>query len=1360
MFTRIFKKIYQQVLLLAVVALVLVAAYVSAGREFMPGVSGYSDFLEQEIREATGLPVSIDSLTGDFNGFNPEVDISGLRLAVGEDGSDDSALFFDRASIIVDVPRSIWQRRWVLEQFIVERLELSVVQNESGSWRLGSMSAAGGGSTDINDLYEAFRRVSRLDLREVVINVENNLGDRYRLTNGSATIQNRGQDHFIHINATHDGAGRQLQASIELRGDRLDSVDGRLHLAMPGGDYSSVFRSQALGDFRIQEMLGGGDFWMQLQDGQLIESVARIDIEAITLLMPSSEQLTLEAIRGDARLRRQENSEPGAGVNQQGLMSGTWSLSLSQLTMTHDDHYWRPFDLHATLSPDQSLALRSDAVNLSFLAEVALNTGMLDAGARTELLGFAPGGTLRNLDLFVPLDSDDATPLSVRGNLDNVEIGSVRGSPNMWGIDGYFEALFDSRAQQVSGSIEVESENYSMNIPNVFTRVWDYDYINGRLEFLVDLSNGQDVRLRSGIVVAESDAVDGRVQFQSRVQQLADGGRDAQLDLIIAAARVDAELKSLYLPDGPRIDQGLRNSMEFLDRAILDGTVYDSAVVFRGNTLPGSSAATKTFQSAFQMREGSLEFSPEWPQLERLAAVVLTSDNNIDIAVSSGGSLDLTMGAAAGLIRRDTENQAWLTINGEAEGQTQAGLDYLQAAPLSDNLKSAFADWQASGNFTSDIEVRVPLNQPGREAEVRLDMDIAGNDLAINDLDLAVAGLNGQVVFDTRTGLEPSTLTGEIFGEPVTLDLSSEMQDERLIALLIDGEGSTTPAEMIAWPRQSEFVRDIFRRAQGEFDYQVQVRIDQTGSAAAGTSLTLGSDFTGLELTLPEPFAKTASTARQLNLEIDLLGASELLEGQYGEELRWRLDIQDGQLGGGLVYVGPDSREFELLSGNTGPGLAVAGNIDRVELEPWIGFLDSVGATGGSAAGFNQTLNFVDVEAGILSVYGQELPGVDLRIEPDNAQQGWRTALDGDAVAGTVLIPYDAADYLDIDLTYLNLPGESQEELDAAESLAELADEDFETEQRVDPLAAIDPRELPLMRFATDEFTIGERGFGSWQFTLNPTAEGAEFDDLAFDFRGLRLGQDEPGDEVEQLPPHFSWRYDGTTHHSELTGVLTAGDIGDVLLANGLAASLVSNQARFVSDVNWPGSPAFFSGDQLSGRLDMLIENGRFLQESGGGGALKLVSIINLSAIMRRLRFSDDLLRRGLAFDEITGQMQLDDGVVTIADQLVISGPSSLYQITGSINLAEETIDGEMFVTLPVSDNIPWLGLLTANIPLAVGAYLFDQIFGDQVDSLTSAVYTLEGPWDGLQPEFKQAFGSPESESEQAPAGQPGAPQQ
>ena len=212
---------------------------------------------------------------------------------------------------------------------------------------------------------------------------------------------------------------------------------------------------------------------------------------------------------------------------------------------------------------------------------------------------------------------------------------------------------------------------------------------------------------------------------------------------------------------------------------------------------------------------------------------------------------------------------------------------------------------------------------------------------------------------------------------------------------------------------------------------------------------------------------------------------------------------------------------------------------------------------------------------------------------------------------------------------------------------------------------------------------------------------------------------------------------------------MVADDISSVLEANGYAPSVESDRAVFVTEVGWPGSPAFFSNDHLGGRIDMRVDEGRFLRDSDSGGALRLVSFINLSAIFQRLRFSGDLVRNGLAFDEITGEFDINDGLLQIKDRLVISGPSSLYQINGEVDLAEETVEGEMSITLPVSNNLPWIGLLSSNIPLAVGAYLFDQIFGSQVDSLSSAIYTLSGPLEGLEPQFKQAFGAPSARQTQ-----------
>ena len=118
------------------------------------------------------------------------------------------------------------------------------------------------------------------------------------------------------------------------------------------------------------------------------------------------------------------------------------------------------------------------------------------------------------------------------------------------------------------------------------------------------------------------------------------------------------------------------------------------------------------------------------------------------------------------------------------------------------------------------------------------------------------------------------------------------------------------------------------------------------------------------------------------------------------------------------------------------------------------------------------------------------------------------------------------------------------------------------------------------------------------------------------------------------LAPSFYWHFDGENHRSEFSGRLHVADLGEVLRANGYAPSLESNAGDFDSQLEWPGTPAFFDAEYLSGEIKIDIKEGRFLQGSGGAGALKLISILNFDAIMRRLRFSDDLQHSGQKIEQ------------------------------------------------------------------------------------------------------------------------------
>ena len=1345
MLSLILKKVRRQLVLMLAVALVLVAAYVSAGRQFMPAVSGYVSFFEEQISERSGIPISVESLVGDFDGFNPILHVNGMTFLVadGEVVTEETAFFLQSATVIVDIPQSIWQRRWVLEDFVVESLQINFDQLESGAWQLRGLAGNSGDAVDFDSLYRSLQQVSQLSLHGVVIKLHSFEGETLSLRNGLATIANRDGMLYLHANLTLEESSEQMALSFEVSGDELVDMVGQLHVDLPSSDYSEFFNRQTLAELSVNELYGGGSFWFRFAGGELSEFVSQLKLDIVTLHSGASDSLSLRDLSGTASLRRQATNDG-------------WELTLSNMGLTWRQLQWSPFNFFVSFIPEESVALWADNIDVSLIAQFAESSGLLDESAQQQLAQYAPRGSLDNFSFSAPLEENSDQHLLIKTNLNNLEVGSVRGSPRIWGLDGYVDIDFDFATRSAVGFAEIESNRFRMNIPTVFTSIWDHNYVNGRIGFSLDLNEGMHLRLKSNTIVAETDLIEGRVQFTSIIDRPNDGEPRADLDLLVGALRLDAAGRAAYLPDAPQVSESLANTMEWLNAAIQDGILANSGVVYRGSTLPNAAAPTKTFQGFYLLEDGELNFSDEWPNLQEVMGFAISDGNNVDIEVQRATSLDVVATSVNGLIRENAEGEIWLSIQGAADGATANGLDYLQNAAVGEGLKAAFANWQAQGDFSASIAVEVPLNSSQQETAVRLDMSLEDNNLLISDYAIQIDELTGPIVFDTRTGVEDSELSGRLFEQKAKIKLGSNSKEGKLESIEVRAAGLVTPEQLIAWPMQSQFVQDILRSMEGQFAYQAKLSIDQTGISDVPNRLIIDSTLLGASLALPHPFTKPEEVELPLKVDMVFSGDREVIAGSLGSTLSFDLELAEGEILDGLVFVGEEQGNLENLREKASEGLVVLGNMDRFDLQQWTDFLAGFNSDESGSEGMGSTIEFVDLQIENFQLYSEELDDVNMHITPDLAQDNWKIALQSESVAGEVRLPFDQEDYLNIDLQYLRLPAEEGDLIGPIQEAGVelLLDEE---EDPVDVLADIDPRELSRMHFSTKEFLIGDSPYGSWSFTLNPSSEGAEIDYLAFDFRGLRLGLDTVSSkQVKDKPldaeagegfliPHFSWRFDGTTHESELSGVLTADNMADVLRGNGYAASLESDSAEFAVDLTWPGSPAFFIAENLSGDISINIEDGRFLQLAGAAGALKLISILNFDAIMRRLRFSDDLLRSGLAYDEITGQLSMVDGQVHIEDRLVISGPSSLYQITGDLNLKDESIVGEMYLTLPVSNNIPWIGLLTANIPFAVGAYLFDKVFGSQVDSLTSAVYTLEGPWEDLEPEFKQAFGSPDS---------------
>ena len=472
--------------------------------------------------------MAIGSVAGEFLGFNPVLLLSDLQLAI-DDRAESPSLEFSEARIAVDIGRSIWQRRWVLGEFVIRNLRIDLTQNTEGAWQLSGVATPDSNDpADLNALYQTFLSFTELELQGVAINVHPLNGDSFSFVQGTASVRNQGQNHYLHVNASLEGNPEPLTISFELQGEDLNQASGTLHILVPDADYSQVFAGQDLGALAILGLEGSGQVWIGVEAGQLSAATVEFDVPGLTISgkrreqarQTESEQLGLTNLKGMARLSH--NSE-----------ESVWELALANMSVTYRSDSWQSFNAHVLFTPDQLVEIAADHLDLGLLTRFAGDSGVLPYDAATDLKGLNPDGYLQNVSLSLPVSEAAGRPLTLKTNFADLQLGSVRNSPNLWGMDGFVELEFDPSFQHLTGVAEVNSSDFRMNIPSTFTRVWDYSRVNGRLHIDVSMANGQVVKLASDRIVAESDALDGSVRFTSITERFADGSRDARLDLMV-----------------------------------------------------------------------------------------------------------------------------------------------------------------------------------------------------------------------------------------------------------------------------------------------------------------------------------------------------------------------------------------------------------------------------------------------------------------------------------------------------------------------------------------------------------------------------------------------------------------------------------------------------------------------------------------------------------------------------------------------------------------------------------------------------------------------------------------------------------
>jgi len=1272
---------------LALALLILITLYLSAGRLLMPRISSQRPVVEAELTRLLGVEVSIASLEGSWFRFTPQVRIGTLVLR--PDGAAPQSI--SGLGFSVDLWKSLLDRQLAIRAISIDALDLMVEQDVNGRWSLAGMTSGQGNySTQILDF---LLQTPNLQLLESNLLVRPFQQPSVALRSVLLYIQNAGNNHKLQLQFRVENQASPNRVLVNLDGWPDSGYSGQAWLTMPDLDVKPLLAA-VTGDWQVDQAQVSSSLWVHFSsDGEVQLRGQAVNANAVASLANTDRQINL--------------TNTGFDLYAALAPAGAWQLQVSNLSLDWQNTPWEvPMLFVERPAGDAPLVtLRAPVIDLAMIGSMVLDAAPIPDAGLEALRTLDPRGELVNLVADTALDGSMPGGFHLRGNLRQIAVDPWNAAPGGSGLDGYLEL------NGVNGFVEVDSNNLNISLPLLFASPWHYDHVNSRVSW--EVSEGR-VHAYSTMIDVDSSDLQGRVAFDVLNTRDPENNQETRFTLQVGVARMDVLQGKVYLPSVPQV----ANLMDWLRSSLQGGQLHDSAFLYRSNSRNGveiSSAAG----SWYQAEAGELQFLPDWPALEDISATVVVRNNNVEVLSDRGTIGGIPVNSARAWVKPEAQGSL-VTVTADAGTDTANGLRFLLESPLHDSFGTIFDTWQPTGRLGISLNLQVPVGDNPVPQQIAVDVHSLGSTLVIPEYSLQFDNVLGQVRYTTDGGLQARDLSASLFDFPIVASIDSQTTGATHLTR-VTGEGHARVDALSDWAGQPLFVSRLLENTSGEIDYQLQ--LDFPGEVKAdGTStlLQLQSNLLGVTSTLPEPFTKSADESRPLVLEYGFseTGNADLLALRYANLFSGQLVLDARGINRGQLDFGDRNRTFTMRQSDTSAeGVLVSGDLTEVDYDAWEAVALSLVSDDETARSLKEAIRLVDVNVQAFSVRGEQFEDINVQVQPE--PEAWLITAHNTMLSGMLRIPDNEAPWV-ANLEYLRFP-----------AIPERTPEEAAAAEAEDLLEEVDPTQLPAFDFRTAELSIGDSDLGELRFELQPSDFGAQI-------RHFWLLDDEAriSDQAEQEGANLDWEYRNGFHSSRFTGVLVTGDLARVMPEWGHDAFIESRSALFSGSLGWPGSPLAFSVKRSSGQLDLDIREGRFVDIDSGSS--RIFGVFNFDALIRRLQLDfSDLFQRGFAYDRITGDLGLSNGVIATNDSLVIDGPSSRLRINGEINLPEETIAADMLVRIPLGQNISLLAGLLGAWPIALSTYVASKIFAEQVDEFTTLVYRLEGPWSNVDAGFE-----------------------
>lgn len=1232
---------------------VLVALYVSLGRELVPLVAEYRADVESKAEQALGLPVHVGALEGHWSGLAPVLRVRDLQLGEGA-----SALRLDDVKVVPDLWASLTSREVRLARIELGGLQLILREDEQGGWALEGLPKKDDAPLDPAELLQRLRQLGRIDVFDSQVTLQPWQRDPLTLTYVSVGLQAGASRQALDLRATLPD-GQPLAVNLRSRASAKAWREGEVeaYLSLPQSDWARWLPPRLLGQWRAEALKAGGEFWVDWSKGQLQQAVVRLNAPQLRGAYAERKAVALDNLALSAWFQRRD----------QGFDVVVDSLAASIGKTRWESH----LQVNQRLGDDpagETWQVQADRLDLTPLTPLIDALAPLPDKLMTVVDALKVTGALRNVRLEARPKAEGDQRLQFAANLERVGFDAYHGAPAAGNVSGSISGDLGH------GELRLDTDAFMLHLYPIFAKPWHYQRANARLTWALD-KHGFTLIAPYLKVLGE----EGKIAGDFLIRLLFDEGTESYMDLRVGLTEGDGRYTAKYLPEvlSPALDEWLRS-------AIVKGNVDQGYFQYQGSLNHGAAPQARSISLFFKVHDAALDFQPGWPQVQQVDGDVLIEDSGVRIKASKGLLLDTQVSdVSVNIPHVDSGQHSHLYLDGDFAGSLGDGLKILKEAPI--GTGEIFAGWEGEGPLKGKLKLDVPLAH-GERPKVLVDFATADAHLKVAPPSLDLTRLKGDFSFDFDKGLSGKNISLQVFGKPATAQISAEGQAGQM-QTRINASGQASLKSLTDWLQFKQTLP-----ATGDLPYQLQLDL-----GSRDNSLNVSSSLKGLAIDLPAPFGKAAADTRDSRFSMNLQGPERRFDAAYADLARFAYAAPADKLGQGRGELLLGAGQAQLPAGQ---GLRVKGRLESLDLAPW---QQQAARFAGDDPGGNarQNLQSVDLSIGQLKAFGMDLNQAVVRLA--RGGQAWDLRLDSKEVIGNARLPDAKAAPMTVRLQTLRLPP-----ADPAET---------QSEEGPDPLASFDPRKVPALDLSIDKLYRGDDLFGSAALKLRPTARGVAAQDIDLDFKGLHV--DGSGGWEGETGATSSW----------YKGRLDGKNLADVLKAWGFAPTVTSRDFRLDVDGRWPGSPAWVGLKRFSGSMDAALRSGQFVEVEGGAQALRVFGLLNFNSIGRRLRLDfSDLFEKGLAYDRVKGLLVASNGVYVTREPITVTGPSSNFELDGTLDLVRDQVAANLQVTLPVTNNLP-LAALIVGAPAVGGAlFLVDRLIGDRVSRFASVHYRVEGP--------------------------------